>query len=221
MEPYVYDQLKCPDPAVDSQKAVVWHANDMYAQILIVSNIAKDQMVHVAWLNTAHEIWTSLRAIHKTKDYSSAIALQCGLFEQHCQEGGDVVAHLTKIKQQWERVNVIDNPKLHIGDLQFKMMITTSLPASWDAFTKPYMGGHIDAVETDPKKLMSSQVWGIWIQMWRRTGSSVTTVAYRLRWDSDVIDNTIGCASSWLCFGNFDMRHGNGRSTNAIWSRML
>ena len=54
-------------------------------------------------------------------------------------------------------MNVIDNPKLHIGDLQFKMMIATSLSASWDTFTKPYMGGHIDAIKTDPKKLMSSQ----------------------------------------------------------------
>ena len=47
-EPYVYGHLECPDPAVDRQMAEVWHANDMYAQILIVSNISKGQMVHVA-----------------------------------------------------------------------------------------------------------------------------------------------------------------------------
>ena len=41
IEPYVYGQLKCPDLAVDHQMVEVWHTNDMYAQILIVSNISK------------------------------------------------------------------------------------------------------------------------------------------------------------------------------------
>ena len=38
VEPYVYGQLKCPDPAVDRQMEEAWHTNDIYAQILIVSN---------------------------------------------------------------------------------------------------------------------------------------------------------------------------------------
>ena len=157
VEPYVYGQLKCPDPAVDRQMAEASHANDMYAQILIVSNISKGQMVHVARLNTASEIWTSLRAIHETKDYGSAIALQCGLFELRAKEGGDIIKHLTQLKQQWEHLNILDSPRFHIPDIQFKTLIASSLPATWDVFTEPYMGGRIDVVETDPKKLMSSQ----------------------------------------------------------------
>jgi hypothetical protein len=129
----------------------------MYAQILIVSNITKGQMVHVARLNTASEIWTSLRAIHETKDYGSAIAIQRGLFELRAKEGSDIAEHLTQLKQQWERLNVLDSPSFHIPDLQFKTLIASSLPSSWDVFTEPYMGGRIDAIETDPKKLMSSQ----------------------------------------------------------------
>lgn len=100
VEPYVYGQLKCPDSAVDRQMAEVWRTNDMYAQILIVSNISKGQMVHVARLDTAATIWASLRAIHKTKDYGSAIALQRGLFELQANEGSDIVDHLTQLKQQ-------------------------------------------------------------------------------------------------------------------------
>ena len=156
-EPYVYGQLKCPDPDVDRQMAEVWHTNDMYAQILIVSNISKGQMVHVARLNTASEIWASLRAIHETKDYGSAIALQRGLFELRAAEGADIVEHLTQLKQRWERLNVLDSPSFHIPDIQFKTLIASSLPSTWDVFTEPYMGGRIDAIETDPKKLMSSQ----------------------------------------------------------------
>jgi hypothetical protein len=82
IEPYVYGQLPCPDSAVDCQMAEVWCTNDMYAQILVMSNILKDQMVHVAWLNTASEIWVSLHAIHKTKDYgvvSKALSVESGI----------------------------------------------------------------------------------------------------------------------------------------------
>jgi hypothetical protein len=162
VEPYVYGQIKCPDPAVDRQMAEVWHTNDMYAQILIVSNISKNQMVHVARLDTAAAIWASLRAIHETKDYGSAIALQHGLFELRAMEGSDIVEHLSQLKQQWEGLNILDSPSFHILDIQFKTLITSSLPPTWDIFTEPYMGGRIDAIETDPKKTheFSGVYWG-------------------------------------------------------------
>ena len=89
------------------------HANDMYAQILIVSNISKGQMVHVA-------------------RYGSAIALQHGLFELRAAEGSDIVEHLTQLKQRWERLNVLDSHSFHIPDIQFKTLIASSLPSTWD-----------------------------------------------------------------------------------------
>jgi len=73
------------------QLTAKWRTNDMYAQILIVSNISKGQMVHVARLDTAAVIWASLRAIHETKDY---IAIQRGLFELRANEGSDIVLNL-------------------------------------------------------------------------------------------------------------------------------
>jgi hypothetical protein len=157
VEPYVYGRLPCPDPAVDRHMADTWRANDMYAQVIIVSNITKGQMVHVTRLKTASEIWTSLRAIHETKDYGSAITIQRGLFALYAKEGADVIQHLSKLKQQWERLNVLDNTSFHIPDRQFKTIIASSLSPSWDVFTERYMGGRLDIVETDPKKMMSSQ----------------------------------------------------------------
>jgi hypothetical protein len=111
VEPYVYGRLPCP--------ADTWRANDMYAQVIIVSNITKGQMVHVTRLKTASEIWTSLRAIHETKDYGSAITIQRGLFALYAKEGADVIQHLSKLKKQWERLNVLDNTSFHIPDRQF------------------------------------------------------------------------------------------------------
>ena len=110
-----------------------------------------------ARLKTASEIWTSLRTIHEAKDYSSAITIQRGLFVLYAKEGADVIQHLSKLKQQWKRLNVLDNTSFHIPDRQFKTIIVSSLSPSWDVFTERYMGGHLDIVETDPKKMMSSQ----------------------------------------------------------------
>jgi hypothetical protein len=48
--------------------------------------------------------------------------------------------------------NILLNP-----DLLFKIVISSSLPTTWDAFTEPYVGGRKGIVETDARKLMSSQ----------------------------------------------------------------
>jgi hypothetical protein len=114
-------------------------------------------MVHVTRLATSCEIWNSLAVIHDTKDYRIAIAIQRALFRQSVSDGGDMVEHLTQLKHQWERLNVLDDRDFHITDKQFKTIIASSLPETWDIFTEPYIGGRIGTVESDPKKLMSSQ----------------------------------------------------------------
>jgi len=54
-------------------------------------------------------------------------------------------------------LNVLDNEDFRITDIQFKTIIASSLPPSWDAFTEPYVGRRQGTIETDPKKLTSSQ----------------------------------------------------------------
>ena len=156
--PYVYGTLQRPDPASATQESLdAWRENDAYAQVLIINGISKSQMVHVSRLNTASDIWRSLEAIHETRDYQVAIAIQRGLFRQCAADNDDIVSHLTQLKKQWERLNVLDNEDFRITDIQFKTIIASSLPPSWDAFTEPYVGRRQGTIETDPKKLTSSQ----------------------------------------------------------------
>ncbi len=156
VEPYVYGTIPRPSTAyLESQNA--WDGNDVYAQILITNSLGTGQMVHVSRLNTANEIWRSLEAIHETHDYQVAIAIQRTLFGQRAAENNDIVEHLTQLKKQWERLNVLDDEDFRITDIQFKTIIASLLPQSWDAFTEPYVGCHKGTIETDPKKLASSQ----------------------------------------------------------------
>ena len=94
IDSYVYSKLECPDPALDPEITTTWDINDMYAQIIIMNNISKDQMVHITRLDTAHKIWKSLEAIHKTRDYQIAITIQCTLFRQCASNGDDITEHL-------------------------------------------------------------------------------------------------------------------------------
>ena len=157
VEPYVYGTFKRPDPDVDLAAFNIWDFNDVYAQILITNNISKSQMVHVTRLNTAYEIWKSLEAIHETKDYQVAITIQRALFRKCASEDDDIIEHLGELKKQWERLNVLEDADFRITDIQFKTIIASSLPSSWDVFTEPYVGRRVGVVEQDPKKLASSQ----------------------------------------------------------------
>jgi hypothetical protein len=49
------------------------------------------------------------------------------------------------------------NDDFKISDNQFKVLISSSLPSTWDMFTKAYIGCRRDIPKTNPKKLMSSQ----------------------------------------------------------------
>jgi hypothetical protein len=40
-----------------------------------------------------------------------------------------------------------------ISDVLFKIIISSSLPLSWDTFTEPYVGGRKGVIETDPNKV--------------------------------------------------------------------
>jgi len=44
-----------------------------------------------------------------------------------------------------------------MGDAFFKRIIAQSLPRSWNAFTNPYVQGHVDETDKDPNKHVDSQ----------------------------------------------------------------
>jgi hypothetical protein len=113
--------------------------------------------MHVGRCKTANEMWKSLKLIHESKGHTTIIAVIRNLFHTIAAEGANVSKHLTKMKQYWERINMIGDDDFHITDHFFKVIISSSLPLSWDVFTESYVGGRKGAAETDEKKLMKSQ----------------------------------------------------------------
>jgi hypothetical protein len=72
-------------------------------------------------------------------------------------EGDDIPKHLAQLRHYYLRINLTADPDFKISDAQFKVIISSSLPKTWDSFTEDYVGRRTDVEEKDPKKLMPSQ----------------------------------------------------------------
>ena len=102
-------------------------------------------------------MWTALKHVHKEKGHQTAIAAQCALFRTCAEEGDNIEEHLMKLKGCWEHIWSLEVEDFMVNDVQFKAIISTLLPPSWDSYTEPYVGQHKGETAIDAKKLMGSQ----------------------------------------------------------------
>ena len=72
-------------------------------------------------------------------------------------EGTNIPEHLAKLKKSWDKLTLFSDHNKLIGNTFFKRIITQSLPRSWNAFTNPFVQGHVDKADKDPKKCIDSQ----------------------------------------------------------------
>jgi gag-polypeptide of LTR copia-type len=157
VQDYVTGGVHRPDIDQDPNGAANWDFNDTYARVLIANNVTTTQMVHISQCRTAHECWTSLEAIHDAKSHQTTIGIIRNLYRASAEDGDNIAKQLNKLSRYWERINLIADDDFKVLDNQFKVLISSSLPAEWDTFTEAYVGRRKDIPETDPKKLMSSQ----------------------------------------------------------------
>jgi hypothetical protein len=114
-------------------------------------------MVHVGQCDTAKGMWDNLEAVHESKGHQTIVSIIRNLFHTKADETSDINEHLNQLKIYWERINQMNEENFKISDVLFKIIISSSLPLSWDSFTESYVGGRKGVIETDPKKLMGSQ----------------------------------------------------------------
>ena len=115
------------------------------------------QMVHISQSCMAHDSWTNLEVVHDAKSHQTTIGIIQNLYHTSAEEGDNISDHLNKLKRYWEQINLMADDDFRVSDNQFKVLISSSLPPTWDTFTEGYVGCHRDVPETDQKKLMSSQ----------------------------------------------------------------
>ena len=154
VEAYVEGRIELP---ADTKGAENWEFNDNYAQVMIANNIASTEMVHVSQCRTAKNMWENLEAVHESKGHQTIVSIIRNLFHTKAEEDSNISEHLNQLKQYWERINQMDDEDFKISDVLLKVIISSSLPLSWDTFTESYVGGRKGMTEIDPKKLLGSQ----------------------------------------------------------------
>ena len=186
VQDYVLGTVQHPDPSLDPDGASNWDFNNTYAKVLIANNVTTTQMVHISQSRNAHNSWSNLEAVHDAKSHQTTIAIIRNLYCTSAEEGNNISEHLNKLKRYWECINLMADDNFKISNNQFKVLISSSLPAAWDSFTEGYVGHRRDVPETDPKKLMSSQQFiGIIKEEYihrdaRRTESSHQTISQQI-----------------------------------------
>ena len=96
--------------------------------MLIWKNIASSQKMHTCSCSTAQKMRNSLCHIHESMNYLVHMEKICSICAVHLQEGGDIVDHLTKLKNTWEQCQFTGNLARIYNNTFFKQQIAASLP---------------------------------------------------------------------------------------------
>ena len=124
---YIQGSVDEPNPDEDPEGAENWAFNNTYAKLLITNNIEVVQMVHVGQCATSQVMWASLVAVHESKGHQTTISYMRNLFHTTAKEGDNITEHLNKLKQYWEKLNLLGNNDFKISDLLFKIIISSLL----------------------------------------------------------------------------------------------
>ena len=121
---------------------------------------------------TSFGCWKQLLTLYENKTHDIIITYTHNLHQLQAIDGDDIPKHLVQLRQYYLQINLTADPDFCIYDAQFKAIISSSLPQSWDKFTEDYIGWRTDIIETNLKKLMTSQKFiGIICEEYRwRTG---------------------------------------------------
>jgi hypothetical protein len=137
---YIYGDVKRPNPALDPVSADNWDFNNTYAARIIFSNLTALQEIHVSQDCSAHKMWDNLEAIHEVTGHPTIINYIRLLFKCNMEEGDDIIEHLLNLKVTFKQIHVLSNEEeFRISDLFFKVIISSSLPPSWDNYTQAYI----------------------------------------------------------------------------------
>jgi len=178
VQEYVLGEVTYLDPKDDPQSAANWIYNDMFAQLLITSNISVKECIHTNGCMSVHCMWLSLQSMHESKSHLILTTHLRTLMNTVATEDENITEHLTKLKHSWDQLSLFGDDNYRVSEFLFKCIIASSLPESWDQFTDQYVAGQLDLIDTDPRKHIDMQQFiGIIKQEYERRQSCKPAVS--------------------------------------------
>jgi len=154
---FVVSRVPRPERAGDPVGAKNWRYNNAYAKLCIDNNTTPSEKVHTQGCRTAHKMWDNLKLMYESTNYMVYTDQLKVTLEIRATEGTNIPEHLAKLKKSWDKLTLFSDHNKLMGNAFFKRIIAQSLPRSWNAFTNPFVQGHMDKADKDPKKCIDSQ----------------------------------------------------------------
>jgi len=123
----------------------------------ITNNVSNELNVHTEGCSTTYKVWKTLKGMFETPSQQDYTEQLCIIFETRATKGTNILDHLTKLKQTWNKVHIFSKKCKLLDDVLFKHIIVSTLPLSWDKYTRPYVQGCIDKTNKDLNRHIDSQ----------------------------------------------------------------
>ena len=128
--PYVLGAIPHPKAEEDPVSNENWVYNDTFMHMLIDTNIAPEEKMHISNCFTAHAMWTNLKSIHESTNRLVLTGHLRALVALTNQEGTNIVDHLYRLKYCWDQLRKFGDKNYRISETLFKGLIASSLPPS-------------------------------------------------------------------------------------------
>ena len=157
IDQYLLGKIPRPDQVTDPIGYANWGCNDSNACYLLSVNVDEGPLIYVERKPTSYDMWQSLLDVYETKSHQTIVTVIRNLFHTIATDQDNILDHVITLKKYWEYVNLMDDDDFRISNIFFKVILSSSLPESWDTFTEPYVGIRKGVDKNDPKKTISSQ----------------------------------------------------------------
>ena len=96
--PYIWGANPCLSKVDDPVSNENWVYNDTFMRMLIDTNIAPEEKMHISNCFTAYDMWTNLKSIYELTNQLMLTSHLCTLVALSNQEGTNIINHLYWLK---------------------------------------------------------------------------------------------------------------------------
>jgi hypothetical protein len=139
---YIDGSLLLPDEAPAGAAADVlasattkiakWKEEDLHARHLLQTSISDGELIHLQGAASSSDAWRQLREVKEPKGLTAIVNATWKLYDTRCIEGASITEHIANLRKNLQEVTALGEK---VPDRQFAVILTKSLPRSWDNWT--------------------------------------------------------------------------------------
>ena len=132
------------DPTADStaiekrkKEIIAWEDDDLRVQFILDLTISISEKTHTQGATTAAGAWFQLRQAKEPVGLTAIVDAIWQLYNTRCQEGQSIDTHIANLRTRLAEVTALGET---IPDRMFAVILTKSLPSSWQSWAAPFWG---------------------------------------------------------------------------------